>query len=166
MNSRSSLANLCVLLKCKLWGSTWGKKQHEKKSADSRARPPGLQPWLCLFLAECMRAKLLSHVQLCATPWTVARQVPLSMGFSRQEYWSGLSFLTPGYLPDPGVEPSSLMSPALAGGLFTTSAIQEAPPGWMATCKLLSSLWLGILFYSKGVKNWTYLTESSEAEMS
>ena len=125
------------------------------------SNPDSASSWLNVCMLSCF-----SHVQLFATPWTVACQVLLSMGFSRQEYWSGLSFLTPGYLPDPGVEPSSLTSPALAGGFFTTSAIREAPPGWMATCKLLNSLWLGILFYSKGVKNWTYLMESSEAEMS
>ena len=61
-------------------------------------------------------------VQLFATLWTVAHQAPLSMGFSRQEYWSGLPCLPPGDLPDPGIEPGSLMSPALAGGFFTTSA--------------------------------------------
>ena len=55
-----------------------------------------------------------------ATSWTVALQAPLSIGFSRQEYWSGLPFPTPGHLPDPGIEPSSLVSPVLAGGFFTT----------------------------------------------
>ena len=45
-----------------------------------------------------------SHVQLLKTPWTVARQAPLSMGFSRQEYWSGLPCSPPGDLPDPGIE--------------------------------------------------------------
>ena len=54
-----------------------------------------------------MCAKLPSHVQLFVTPWTVARQVPLSVGFSRQEYWSGLPFPSPGDLPDPGIEPRS-----------------------------------------------------------
>ena len=49
----------------------------------------------------------LSGVQLFATLWTVARQAPLSMGFSRQEYWSGLPFPSPGDLPDPGIEPGS-----------------------------------------------------------
>ncbi|ELR52587.1 hypothetical protein M91_18885, partial [Bos mutus] len=49
-------------------------------------------------------------------------QAPLSMGFSRQEYWSGLPFPPPGTLPNPGIEPVSLKSPALAGGFFTTSA--------------------------------------------
>ena len=70
-----------------------------------------------------------SVAQTClslVTPWTVARQAPLSMGFSRQEYWSGLPFPPPGDLPDPGIKPRSLMSPALAGGFFTTSATWEA----------------------------------------
>ena len=66
---------------------------------------------LAYFVCVCV----FSHVQLFATPWTVAHQVPLSMGFSRQEYWSGLPFPTPGDLPDPGMEPTSLVSPALAG---------------------------------------------------
>ena len=52
-----------------------------------------------------------------ATPWTVAYQAPLSLGFSRQEYWSRLPFSSPGDLPDPGIKPTS---PALAGGFFTT----------------------------------------------
>ena len=55
-----------------------------------------------------------------AFPWTAAHQVPLSMGFSRQEYWSGLPFPPPGDLPHPGIEPMSLVSLALAGGFFTT----------------------------------------------
>ena len=56
----------------------------------------------------------------------VAHQPPLSMGFSRQEYWSGLPFPSPGDLPHPGTEPASLVSPALAGRFFTTSATWEA----------------------------------------
>ena len=63
-----------------------------------------------------------SHVQLFAILWTVARQAPLSMGFSRQECWSGLPCPPPGDLPNPGIEPMPLMSPALAGGFFTTNA--------------------------------------------
>ena len=51
--------------------------------------------------------ELLSHVQLFVTPWTVAYQAPLSMGFSRQEYWSGVPFPSPGELPDAGIEPGS-----------------------------------------------------------
>ena len=61
--------------------------------------------------------KSLSHVQPFATLGTVAHQVPLPMGFPRQEYWSGLQFPFAGDLPDPGIEP---MSPATAGGFFTT----------------------------------------------
>ena len=67
-----------------------------------------------------------SRVRLFATLWTVAHQAPLSMGFSRQEYWSGLPFPSPGDLPDPGTEPVSLTSPSLAGGFFTTCATWEA----------------------------------------
>ena len=51
-------------------------------------------------------------------PWTVAHQAPLSTGFSRQEYWSGLPFAPPGDLPNPGIEPMPLMSPAFVGGFF------------------------------------------------
>ena len=60
---------------------------------------------------------VLSHVQLFMTPRTIARQAPLSVEFSRQEYWSGLPFPTPGDLPNPGIEPTS---PALAGSFFST----------------------------------------------
>ena len=67
-----------------------------------------------------------SRVQLFAIPWAVACQAPLSMGFSRQEYWSGLPCPPPEDLPNPGIEPTSLMSPALAGGYFTTSATWKA----------------------------------------
>ena len=67
---------------------------------------------------------VLSHGQLFATPWTVPCQAPLSMGFSRQEYWSELPFPLLGDLPNPGIEPTSPTSPVLAGGFFTTE-----PPG-------------------------------------
>jgi len=76
-----------------------------------------------VFLYVCAKS-----LQLCptfVTPWIVARQAPLSIGFSRQEYWSGLPFPLPGDLPNPGIEPRSLTSPALAGGFFTTSATWE-----------------------------------------
>ena len=59
---------------------------------------------------------MLSCVQLCVTLWTVALQAPLSMGFSKQEYWRGLPFPPPGDLPKPGFEPTS---PVLAGGYVT-----------------------------------------------
>ena len=63
-----------------------------------------------------------SHVQLFVTPWTVAHQAPLSMRFSRQEYWSGLPFPSPGDLPNPGINTAS---PAWAGGLFIIRATWE-----------------------------------------
>ena len=67
----------------------------------------------------------LSRVQLFATLWNVALQAPLSMGFSRQEYWSGLPCPLLGDLPSPGIKPVSLTSHALAGGFFTASTIWE-----------------------------------------
>ena len=77
----------------------------------------------------CYATLLQSCLTLCNTVWTAAHQTPLSTGFSRQEYWSGLRCSPPGDLPDKGIEPSSLMSPALAGGFvlfcFTTSTTWE-----------------------------------------
>ena len=67
-----------------------------------------------------VKVKSLSHVQLFATLWTVACQAPLSMGFSRQEYWSGVPFPSPGDLPNPGIEPRS---PALQA-----DALSSEPP--------------------------------------
>ena len=77
-------------------------------------------PQVLLFL----HAQSLSHVRLLVTPWTVAHQVFLSMGFPRQEYWSSLPFSSPGALPDQRIKPTSLVSSALAGGFLTTM-----PPG-------------------------------------
>ena len=68
-----------------------------------------------------------SRVQHFVTPWTVARQAPLPMGFPRQEYWSGLPCPPPGDFPNSGIEPMSLMSPPLTDGFFTTSTTWEAP---------------------------------------
>ena len=79
----------------------------------------------CVYVYMCVYC-FFSHVQLFATLWTLACKAPLSMGFSRQEYWSGLPCPPPGELPNPGVKPASLMSPALAGGFFTTRTTWEA----------------------------------------
>ena len=68
-----------------------------------------------------VQVKSLSRVRLSVTPWTAAHQAPPSMGFSRQEYWSGLPFPSPGNLPDPGIEPRS---PTLQTGALTSE-----PPG-------------------------------------
>ena len=82
--------------------------------------------WLfILFMRVCMLTRF-SRVHLCVTPWTVARQAPLSMGFSRQEYWSRLPCLPPGHLQDSWNEPVPPGSSALAGGFFTTRATWEA----------------------------------------
>ena len=78
------------------------------------------------FLVEALRFLILhvlscfSRVELFATLWTAAHHTALSLGFSRQKYRSGLPFPSLGDLPNPGIEPTSLLSPALAGGFFTT----------------------------------------------
>ena len=69
---------------------------------------------------------MLSHFRLFASLWTVAHQAPWSMGLSGQEHWSELPCSPPGALPDPGIELTSLRSPALAGGFFTTNTTWEA----------------------------------------
>ena len=78
--------------------------------------PPELTPFVCGCTLSCF-----SLVRLFATLWTIARQAPLSMGFPRQEYWSGLPFPSPGDLPNPRIK---LAFPAMAGKFFTTE-----PPG-------------------------------------
>ena len=97
--------------------------------------------WLCM--PSCF-----SHVRLLATQETVARQAPLSLGFSRQEYESGLPCSPPGHLLDPENESLSLMSPALASGFFTTSATWEAP-SVMITCQkeIMARLYLGVMCF-------------------
>ena len=73
-----------------------------------------------------MSAKLLSRVRLYATLWSIVCQAPLSLGFSRQEYWSGCHALLQGDLPDPGIEFASLKSPELSGSFFATSTPWDA----------------------------------------
>ena len=77
--------------------------------------------FVCLVMSESV------------APWTVAHQAPLSMEFSRQEYWSGLPIPIPGDLPDPGTESASLASPALAGGFFTTEPLEKSQSNPAAT---------------------------------
>ena len=76
------------------------------------------------YLYICVCVCICSVMSDSATSWTAAHEAPVSMGFPRQEYWSGLPFPTSGELPHPGIEPESLASLELAGGFFTT-----APPG-------------------------------------
>ena len=119
---------------------------------------------------------MLSHVWLFATPWTVAYQVPLFLGFLRQEYCSGLPFPSLGNLSNPGIEPASHMSSALACGFFTTCTIWEAQfeAYQLATnqadiqifhyntfffpLKFLGYLWLLLIkFYWSGPFPWSWL---------
>ena len=80
-------------------------------------------PFVLFPLFHCAATSVLSD---SVTLWTVACQATMSMGFSRQEYWSGLPFLPPGDLLDPGIKHMSVVSPALARGFFSTSATWEA----------------------------------------
>ena len=98
-----------------------------------RGRLPGCSP----RVRACMLNRF-SHVWHFVTLWTVAHQAPLSVGFSRQEYWSGLLCPPPGDLPDSGVETKSLLSPALASRFFTTSATWEAHSLQFGSNKTLS----------------------------
>ena len=77
-------------------------------------------------MCTCMCTQLLSHIHLCVTPWAVADLAPLSMRPSQQEYWGGLSLPPLGHLPDSGIKPTSLVSPALAVGFFITSTTWKA----------------------------------------
>ena len=95
-----------------VWNAlSWLKSPHPPSMSHGSLSP---------LVSACMPSHF-SCVCLC-DPMTTAHQSPLSMGFSRQEYWSGLTCLPPGDLPYPGTEPTFLTSPALAGGFFTTSA--------------------------------------------
>ena len=93
-------------------------------------------------------ATAVSRVRLVATPWTAAHRAPLSMRFPRQEYWSELPFPSPGDLPDPGIKPTSPMSPALAGRFFTTELpgksyllLLEKQFRWQSEEALLEQQW-------------------------
>ena len=83
--------------------------------------------------------KSLSRVRLFGTPWTVVHQVPPSVGFPRQEYWSGLPFPSPGDLPDPGIEPMSPAFPALAGRFFTLCHLGSPHKMVQFSCSVMSN---------------------------
>ena len=112
---------------------------------------------MCLFLLKvillrfiygvvCMVLSPLVVSDSFMTPWTVARQAPLSMGFSRHEYWSGLPWPPLGVLPDPGIKPKSPASPALAGGAFTTST---TTPGVYVVCLFVTESFSVVQISSK-----------------
>ena len=77
-------------------------------------------------ICVCVCVHVLSHVQLFATLWIVSHHVPVSVEFPKQGYWSGLQFPAPEDLPNPGIKPTSPVSPALADGFLTTSATCKA----------------------------------------
>ena len=110
-----------------------------------------------------VKVKSLSRVRLFVTPWTVAYQAPPSMGFSRQEYWSGLPFPSPGDLPDPGIEP---WSPA-----FQADTLTSEPPGkYIIQNARLDETQAGIKTDGRIIKNLSYadnntLMAESEEEL-
>ena len=130
-------------------------------TAMSLSKPDCLVGRSFVLLCVCARARarahtcMFSHVWLFATPWTVARQAPLSMGFSRQEYWSGLLCPPPGDLPDPGIKSASS---ALAGKFFIT-----VPPGkplfYCAYLNFHDSCWTGQTWSS-----WPWLRDQTLKE--
>ena len=107
--------------------------------------PNNLYLGQCLFLLLISWWKSLSCVWLFVTPWTVAHEFPLSMGFSRQEYWSGLPCPPPGNLPDPGIEPKS---PALR-----TDSLPSEPPGKPSFFLKVMIISFPSFFYDLGYKN-------------
>ena len=84
---------------------------------------------------------MLSHVRLFVSPWTVACEAPLPIEFSRQEFWCGLPFHSPGDPPDPRIEPTTLESPALAGRLFTISTTCCSVLNSFSHVLLFATLW-------------------------
>ena len=128
----SSWASLCISTLTGQ-GACQGHKSRRIRIALTWRRGSSEVRWAAGLYQACStrfchsQAPSLSWVQLLATPWTAAHQAPLSMGFPRQEYRSGLPFPSPGDLPDPGTESAS---PALAGGFFTT----ESPGKTLVAC--------------------------------
>ena len=98
----------------------WKHKYPRFPKSEGKAAELRTPFWVAVCVLNCF-----SLVQLFATPWTIAHQTPLSTGPSRQEHWSGLLCLSPGNFSNPGIEPTSLTYPSLAGGFFTTTTTWE-----------------------------------------
>ena len=116
---------------------------------------------ICFCLCMCLCIVVvwsLSHVQLFATPWTVAYQASLSMRFPRQEYWSGLSFPSSGDLPHPGTEP---VSPALAGIFFPT----ESPGKLMSVYKSILTKKFFLIYVSLTTQLYSYWNSKQVMEV-
>ena len=108
---------------------------------------------IILLMASKVKVKLLSRVQLFVTPWTIAYQAPQPMEFSRQEYWSGLPFLSPGDLPNPRIEPGSLTLQA--------DALPSEPPGkplMPSRCYLDSNV-IYFIFLLMDLYCWQYTSQ-------
>ena len=122
------------------------------------------QPSVYPHVTCCAVLSHFSHVPLFVTLWTIALQAPLSMGFSRQEYWRGLLCPPPGDLPNPGIKPLSLRSP-LAGRFFTTSAIWESPDhltsGYLKTSLRETVCWILMEYVSFHANIWNPINSSS-----
>ena len=103
-----------------------GEEKERENSGYEKMKELLLLLFSCSVMSESLR------------PHRLARQAPLSMGFSRQEYWSGLPFPSPGDLPNPGIKCKTLAYPALAGGFFTTSTTWEALGNRLQLLLLLS----------------------------
>ena len=96
---------------------------------------------VCVCVCASTHACTLSKLWYFVTPLAVACQTPLSMEFSRQEYWNRWSFLSPGDHPNPGIKPMSFVSPALAGRFFTNWATGKPLQKAMVTLKYVSTIW-------------------------
>ena len=154
MLSRDNPEGIAYLLsKVQVFFWDWSPPWHGPNEDQTRQKP-GFKPGLKLLtqtenLIKCQDffdAYVLSHfnhVWLFASPWTVAWQAPLSMRFSRQEYWSGLPCPPLWDLSHPGIKPTSLMSPVLTGRFVTTSTIQghAVTPYLVASEYFLSLTW-------------------------
>ena len=134
----SSLVQYSVL------GILWGTKLSKSKFRQS-------------FCLHACVLSCFSCVWLFVTPWSIDCQAPLSMGFSRHEYWSGLSFPLPGDLPHPGVESTSLMPPVLAGRFFTTRATREGfvYSLYIIAVKLVFFFFFFLVAFGKAVLHWS-----------
>ena len=119
----------------------WGISRETKDNRENKNKGTWAN-WNRWHSFACMRAKSLQLRPTLATPWSAPCQAPLSMGFPRQGYWSGLPRPSPGDLPDPGIGPTS---PALAGGFFTTRITSETHLTALGNMKTpLNSWWINI----------------------
>ena len=140
------------------------KREQPPRATRGHRRP---RPAYCL-VALCSKSQLLGRVQHSATPWTAAHQAPLSMGFSRQEYCSGLLFPSPGDLPDPGIEPRSpalqvgaVLSELLQGHNFTVTPHPGFLPNFKSYLRPLLNFWNGSTIWNCKFTTSRFMTAPS-----